>query len=228
MDQDVIYEDNHLLVVNKPVNMPVQADKSQDPDLLTAAKHYIKKKYNKPGAVYLGLVHRLDRPTGGALVFARTSKAASRLSKQLQKNEFDRQYLAILHGHLEHSQGQLHNYLLKDKAKNIVSVVDSKTPQAKEALLDYKLLASDEDYSLVQVRLHTGRSHQIRVQFSNIGHPLYGDQKYGADYNRKGQQLALWAWQLSFKHPTLKDWMTFHSEPFKTEPWTRFAESFNW
>lgn len=222
MKPQVVFEDNHLLVVNKPVNMPVQADASGDLDLLTICKQYIKEEYNKPGNVYLGLVHRLDRPTGGALVFARTSKAASRLAKQLQRHKMDREYMAVVHGHIKQMSGKLGNYLIKDHQKNIVSVVDKKTKGAKKAILTYEVIGYAEEFTLVNVRLHTGRSHQIRVQFSHLGHPLYGDQKYGAKINKPGQQLALWGSKLAFKHPTLKDLMTFHSEPPLTYPWSLF------
>lgn len=222
MSLKVIYEDNHLLVVSKPVNMPVQADASKDLDLLTQSKAYIKEAYHKPGDVYLGLVHRLDRPTGGALVFARTSKAASRLSKELRNNHFERGYLAVIHGHLENEHGTLKNYLYKDKQKNIVSVMPEQTPQAKYAQLDYQVVAETDAFSLVRVQLKTGRSHQIRVQFSHLGHPLYGDQKYGQNINQPGQQLALWDNHLAFHHPTLKKRMAFNTNPPATYPWTLF------
>lgn len=159
MDIDVLYEDNHLLMVEKPINVPVQADNSRDEDLLTILKKYIKNKYNKPGAVYLGLVHRLDRPVGGAMVFAKTSKTASRLANELRKQKIYRTYLAIIHGQPLQQTGKLTDYLWKDRTKNIVYVSTPKNKQAKQAILDYQLLRTVNNKSLVKVKLHTGRSH---------------------------------------------------------------------
>lgn len=217
-----LYEDNHLLVVDKPVNMPVQEDASGDPDLLNELKEYIRVTYNKPGKVYLGLVHRLDRPTGGVMVFAKTSKAASRLSDTIRKNEMGRHYYAVLRGtHLE-EVGTFKDYLYKDKKQNQVFIVPENTPGSKEAILHYQVIEKLDDLSLVRVRLETGRSHQIRVQFSSRGLPLWGDQKYGSQVNKKGQQLALYACALSFPHVTKKDLRTYESNPPRTEPWKQF------
>ena len=210
---NVLYEDNHLLMVEKPINIPVQADDSKDEDLLSMLKDYIKEKYNKPGKVYLGLVHRLDRPVGGAMVFAKTSKAASRLSNELRKQNFDRTYLAVVHGTPAKKQGELKDYLWKDRNKNIVYVVDSRKKEAKQAILDYKMIRNAEKKSLVEVQLRTGRSHQIRVQFANQNLPLYGDQKYGQYINKPGQQIALWASHLSVKHPTKNEIISVESIP---------------
>ena len=157
---NIIYEDNHLLVVEKPVNIPVQSDDSKDDDLLTILKAYIKEKYNKPNNVYLGLVHRLDRPVGGIMVFAKTSKAAARLSKQIQQHEFKKTYLAICCSNKLKKQDTLTNYLLKDHKTNMVK----EDKKGKIAILDYELLAVKNDLSLVKINLKTGRSHQIRVQ----------------------------------------------------------------
>lgn len=219
---DVIYEDNHLLVVKKPVNMPVQKDSSNDEDLLTVLKKYIKEKYNKPGNVYLGLVHRLDRPVGGVMVFARTSKAASRLSDAIRKREFNKTYLAVVHGILKDKKGKMEHYLLKDTNTNIVSAVNKDTGGAKYACLEYGVLNERENFSLVKINLHTGRPHQIRVQFSNEGHSLFGDQKYGRDVNSPGQQIALWSCEISFIHPTTKENVKFKCNPPDEEPWNWF------
>jgi 23S rRNA pseudouridine1911/1915/1917 synthase len=218
----VIYEDNHLLVVLKPVNIPTQEDETGDIDMLTLLKGYIKEKYNKQGEVYLGLVHRLDRPTGGVMVFARTSKAASRLSEQIRNREFKKSYLAVIHGIPDITEGKLEHYLLKDTATNTVSVVNKSTQGAKEAILQYKVLSSLTGYSLVRINLHTGRSHQIRVQFADIGHPLFGDQKYGASLSKPGQQIALWSTSITCMHPTKNEEMTFKCNLPETEPWIRF------
>lgn len=219
----VLYEDNHLLVVEKPVNVPTQADRSKDLDLLSMAKSYIKEKYQKPGNVFLALVHRLDRPVGGCLVFAKTSKAASRLSNELRLNRFDRVYYAVVHGHLEKSSGQLLDYLYKDREKNISYVVDKNHDQAKKAILHYKVLDQSDHLSLVKVELETGRSHQIRFQLAHLGHPLYGDQKYGQAYNKPGQQIALWAYLLGFKHPTKDEKIQVTSLPEDQYPWNLFT-----
>lgn len=221
MEPRVIYEDNHLLVVEKPVNMPTQADSSGDRDLLTRMKDYLKKKYEKPGNVYLGLVHRLDRPVGGVLVLAKTSKAAGRLSEQVREDRFRKIYLAVVHGSLREGR-QLTHYLLKNTVKNQVSVVPEGTAGAKKAVLEYEPLETMGNLSLVKIRLHTGRSHQIRVQMAAIGHPLYGDQKYGKQVNRSGQQLALWAVEVGFIHPVSREPVSFRSLPPKDFPWTEF------
>lgn len=215
----VIYEDNHLLVIEKPVNIPVQEDESRDADVLTLLKQYIKERYNKPGNVYLGLVHRLDRPVGGVMVFAKTSKAASRLSDSMRREKWERKYLAVVHGNPSQRKAVLKHYLWKDRKQNKVHSVSKNHPEGKEASLDYELLESGQGNSLLRVRLHTGRSHQIRVQLATIGHPLYGDQKYGEKVNKKGQQIALWAHTLEFEHPTTKERLRFESNPPNCAPW---------
>ena len=223
----VLYEDNHVIVVDKPNNLPVQADSSGDVDLLSMVKEYVKEKYNKPGMAYIGLVHRLDRPAGGLVVLARTSKAAARLSAQVRSRELGRQYLLVVRGEPKMRSGEIKNYLLKDTAANMVRIVPAATEGAKEAILNYRLLQtvhhpSEGKLSLIGASLQTGRSHQIRVQMAGLGCPLYGDQKYGPDLNKKGQQLALHAAKLTFIHPTLKDKRTFISYPPQKAPWTYF------
>lgn len=226
---NIIYEDNHLLVVEKPVNMLTQGDQTGDADLLTYLKDDIKVRYNKPGNVYLGLVHRLDRPVGGAMVFAKTSKAASRLSDQIRTREFDKAYMAVIHGVPERLSDTLVHYLVKDERTNTVRVVPEpkgtgkdQAADAKKAILEYQVKDTREGYSLVSIKLHTGRPHQIRVQFSAIGHPLYGDQKYGASVNKPGMQLALWSVEVGFTHPVLKEHVSFHSTPPSVYPWNLF------
>lgn len=218
----IIYEDNHLLVVQKPVNVISQADDTNDPDMLTLLKEDLKQRYNKPGQVYLGLVHRLDRPVGGVMVFAKTSKAASRLSDQIRRREFKKVYLAVLHGVPDNKSGMLKHYLLKDAATNTVYPVPMGREGAKEAILEYTVLDCQDGLSLVKVNLHTGRPHQIRVQFAATGHPLYGDQKYGAQKNKPGQQIALWSTEITCKHPTRDEEMRFESEPPQEFPWNIF------
>ena len=213
---NVIYEDNHLLVVEKPVNIPVQGDSSNDEDLLTMLKQYLKEKYDKPGEVYLGLVHRLDRPVGGIMVFARTSKAASRLSKIIAERTFSKTYLAVVEGHDIRKSDTLIDYLIKDSKTNTVSVTDE--AHGRKAVLDYELLNSKDDLNLVKVNLHTGRSHQIRVQFASRNMPLWGDQRYNPKVV-KHQQIALWSYEISFPHPTTKEVLTFRCEPPRKYPW---------
>lgn len=219
---EVIFEDNHLLVVKKPVNIPTQKDDTNDSDMLTLLKEDIKKRYNKPGNVYVGLIHRLDRPVGGVMVFAKTSKAASRLSDQVRTRQFKKVYLAVVHGILDKEEGRLENYLLKDSRTNIVSVVEKETEGGKQAILEYKVLAVHNGFSLIKVNLHTGRPHQIRVQLSNTGHPLYGDQKYGQGLNKPGQQIALWSNKITIVHPVLKEEINFTCPPPLEEPWDWF------
>jgi len=199
---NIIYEDNHLLIVEKPINIPVQEDITKDKDLLTILKEYLKEKYNKKGNIYLGLVHRLDRPVGGIMVFAKTSKAASRLSEQIKKHTFKKTYLAVVQGKAN-KEDTLIDKLLKDHKNNIVKVSE----KGKQAELSYNLLDYKDGLSLVKVNLKTGRSHQIRVQFSYHGFPLYGDQKYNKD--TKKDQIALFASKIEFIHPTTKEKISF-------------------
>ena len=205
---NIIYEDNHLLVVDKPINIPMQEDDSKDDDLLSLCKKYIKEKYNKPGNVYLGLVHRLDRPVSGVCVFARTSKAASRLTKQVQDHTFKKQYLAIVEDNGLKDSGHFEDYLLKDSKTNTVKV----DPKGKLAILDYTVISRKDNLALVKVDLKTGRSHQIRVQFSSRNHPLWGDQRYNKNAI-VGQQIALHSHSLSFNHPITNELLTFTSNP---------------
>lgn len=209
----VIYEDNQIIVVEKQPNIPSQADKTGDMDMLTMVKNYIKEKYNKPGEVYIGLVHRLDRPVGGVMVFARTSKSASRLSEQVRNKTLKKTYIATVEGKVETEKGILEDYLYKDERHNMSKVVNKDKKNAKLAKLDYEVLSYDEkrDLTKVKINLHTGRHHQIRVQFANFGHSLYGDQKYGV--RGKCKQIRLWAYKLELEHPTKKEMMVFESEP---------------
>lgn len=207
----VLYEDNHLLVVEKPANVPVQADASGDEDLLTACKGYIKEKYQKPGEVYLGLVHRLDRPVGGVMVFARTSKAAARLTEQFSAHRTEKRYAAVVEGYAP-AEGKLTDFLWKDERTNTTSVVKEGTAGAKLAKLSYRTLARTKGLSLLDVSLQTGRPHQIRVQLSHSGLPILGDQRYNPAA-QAGQQIRLWAYALTITHPTLKEPMTFYALP---------------
>lgn len=215
---NIIYEDNHLLVVEKPVNIPVQKDDSNDLDFLTMLKDFIKKRDNKPFNVYLGLVHRLDRPVGGIMVFAKTSKCASRLSEQVRNRTFKKTYYAVVEGKLD-SSGTFKDRLLKDEKTNIVKVDD----KGKEAILNYEVIDYKDNLSLVSINLETGRSHQIRVQFSSRNHPLYGDQKYNKG-SKVGEQISLFSKKITFNHPITKETLTFSLELPNRKPWNLFKK----
>jgi len=176
----ILYEDNHIVVVVKPRNIPSQADKTGDLDLLSLIREYIRLKYDKPGNVYVGLVHRLDRPTGGAMVFAKTDKAAARLCEQIRNGEIQKKYFAITVGTPREKQGRIQSYLVKDERNNMVKAYPAAVANGKLAVLDYKVLDTGEGLSLVDINLLTGRSHQARVQLAGLGTPIYGDHKYGA------------------------------------------------
>lgn len=215
----VLYEDNHIIVVEKAPNIPSQGDKTNDVDMLTIIKHYLKIKYNKPGKVYLGLIHRLDRPVGGVMVFAKTSKAAARLSEQVRNKVFKKQYLVIVDGKMEKEHDVIKDYLLKNERNNMSKVVEDKTKNAKLAILEYDVIKYDEELnlSILKVNLHTGRHHQIRVQMASRGHSIYADQKYGT--RGRGKQICLWAYSLTIQHPITKEYMTFEDIPGKTGSW---------
>jgi 23S rRNA pseudouridine1911/1915/1917 synthase len=202
---DIVYEDNHLLVCVKPFNVPSQADQSGDPDMLTLLKAYIKENKQKPGNVFLGLVHRLDRPAGGLMVFAKTSKAASRLFEQMQSDEFEKRYLIRTLCVPEQRVGEWTDYLKKEQG-NRVRIAQQDDDDAKFSKLRYKVKKEDKDgTALIEVNLITGRSHQIRVQFASRGCPVVGDARYG----KGGTQLRLWSAHLGFLHPTKGDRMAF-------------------
>lgn len=222
MKPEIIFEDNHLLVAVKPPNMLSQGDRTGDVDILTILKKDLAKRYSKPGNVYLGLVHRLDRPVGGIMVFAKTSKAAARLSNQVRERTIHKKYLAVVHGK-PLSTAHLRHYLLKDPGANRVKVVTENVKGAREALLDYECLETVQGYSLLKINLITGRAHQVRVQLSASGYPLFGDQRYGARVSSPGQQIALYGYELSFIHPTLKESLVFRHNPGDGYPWNLFS-----
>lgn len=215
----VLYEDNHIIVVEKMPNVPSQADKTGDEDMLTIIKSYLKEKYNKPGNVYLGLVHRLDRPVGGVMVFAKTSKAASRLSEEIRNKTFKKTYLAIVNGKMESESGEYVDYLWKDEKQNTSYVVKEGKKNSKLAKLNYEVIAYNEreNVSLVKINLQTGRHHQIRVQFSSRMHALYGDSKYHG--RGAGSGICLWAYKIKFVHPVKKEEMEFEDFPPKEGMW---------
>lgn len=214
---NILYETNHLLVVEKPSNIPVCEDETKDLDLLNILKSYLKEKYHKPGNVYLGLIHRLDRPVSGVMVFAKTSKCASRLSKQLNDGSFQKEYYAVVTGNIK-NKDIFEDYLSKDEKLNI-STVTTKN-KGKYSKLEYELIKKIDNYNLVKIKLYTGRSHQIRVQFSSRGYPLVGDMKYG-DKKIKCD-IALFAYKLSFLDPITKERLEFKLDIPNTYPFNIF------
>lgn len=217
----ILFEDNHLIVARKEPNLLVQGDSTGDMDMLSLLKAYIKEKYAKPGEAYLGLVHRMDRPVGGLLCFARTSKAAARLSGQIADGTLKREYVAVAEGRAKESD-TLRDILLKDEAANMVRVVPSYLKQGKEAVLSYRSAGLREEQSLVAIKLETGRAHQIRVQLAHAGLPLWGDNRYGK--GRPGQQIALWGMRLSLLHPITGRQMVFVAPPDDRGIWTEWRK----
>ena len=209
---DILYEDNHIIVVYKEKGILSQADGSDKPDMLTIIKEYIKVKYNKPGNVYLGLVHRLDINTSGVMVFAKTSKAASRLSLDIKNNKLHKRYYCVVEGNIN-SDGKLIDYLSKDESIKKAYVDNN----GKEAILEYKVIKNykidNNEVTLLEINLITGRFHQIRCQLSNSGHPLYGDKKYGSKYSIDYLEFPLEAYHLEFSHPTTKETLVFEKSP---------------
>lgn len=220
MKPTVLYEDNHLLVLEKPCNMPVQADASGDLDLLSWGKAYIKEKYQKAGDVYLGLVQRLDRPVGGVLVFARTSKAARRLNEDMKNKKWIKKYRAVVLGDVP-LEMILEDYLIKDEKTRTSSVASETNTLAKLARLSFNCLQQDQGLSLLDIELETGRHHQIRVQLSSRGWPIWGDARYNKT-SKPGQQIALWAYQLTILHPTKRTELQWTSAIPETKPWITF------
>ncbi len=216
---NILYEDNHIIVVEKRPNILSQSDITKDMDLLTMVKSYIKEKYNKPGNVYLGLVHRLDRPVGGLMVFAKTSKAAKRLSEQIKNKEFSKYYLAIIDNNIKEDNG-----VFKDKLKKLDNGNTIVSDDGKESILEYNVLDRKDNKTLVKINLLTGRHHQIRVQFSSRGYPLVGDQRYN---KQDKKQICLYAYKICFNHPTTKKRLEFSKLPDKKGSWTLFTMSKN-
>ncbi len=213
----VLYEDNHLIAVYKPAGVLVQGDKSGDISMIEEVKMYIKKKYDKPGNVFLGLVHRLDRNVDGIVLFAKTSKGASRISEQFRNHSVKKEYHAWVHGIVKAENSVLVNFLKHDENKNYAEVFDTEISGADRAELSYELIKTEGEFSLLKIILKTGRHHQIRAQFSHIGHPIVGDSKYGSDIKLAEQKIALTATSLSFETATTKEQKVITLEiPLKT------------
>lgn len=201
----ILYEDNHIVIVNKEPGEIVQGDKTGDTPLSELLKQYIKEKYNKPGNVFCGVVHRIDRPVGGVVIFAKTSKALERLNKMLREGEIHKTYWALVEGIPQNSEGILKNYLKSDGRINKSFISSASDVDAKESILKYKTIANGERYSLLEINLLTGRKHQIRAQLSAIGHPIKGDLKYGAKRSNPDGSISLLARSISFIHPVSKE-----------------------
>jgi len=202
---EIIYEDNHIIVVNKKPGEIVQGDKTGDTPLSDIVKQYLKEKYNKPGNVFCGVVHRIDRPVGGLVVFAKTSKALSRLNDMLRKGEIHKTYWALVEGHPERGEDTLDNYLVSDGRINKTFIAREGDRDAKHAVLKYTTVANGDRYTLLEINLLTGRKHQIRAQLSSIGHPIKGDLKYGARRSNPDGGISLLARHIEFIHPVSKD-----------------------
>jgi len=218
----ILFEDNHLLVVNKLPSEIVQGDKTGDEPLPERIKSFLKDKYQKPGNVFCGVVHRLDRPTSGVVVFAKTSKALERLNAQFREKETNKTYWAIVENKPKEPKGSLRDYLKKNETQNKSYVVNENSPGAKLALLNYELLASSANYHLLEVTIETGRHHQIRAQLSKIGCIIKGDLKYGAKRANKDASIGLHARSLRFLHPTTKEEITIVANPPADAVWDFF------
>ena len=224
---EVLYEDNHVIVVNKKPSDIVQGDKTGDITLPDLIKEYLKEKYDKPGNVFCGVVHRLDRPTSGVVVFAKTSKALSRLNEQFREKETNKIYWAVVENKPQKNTSRLENYLRKNEKQNKSYVVKDEAKDAKKAILNYKLLCSSDKYHLLEVTLETGRHHQIRTQLANIGCIIKGDLKYGAKRSNQDNSIHLHARQLTFTHPTTKELITVVAPVTKDALWQWFQEKIN-
>lgn len=210
---DVVYEDNHIIIVNKSVGEIVQGDKTGDKPLSEIIKQYLKEKYNKPGNVFCGVVHRIDRPVAGLVIFAKTSKALERLNKMLRDGEIHKTYWALVEGKPEKPEDTIENYLISDGRINKTFISSPANPEAKKSILSYKTIANGERYTLLEVNLMTGRKHQIRAQLSAIGNPIKGDLKYGARRSNRDGGISLQAHKIEFIHPVSKNPISIEIPP---------------
>ncbi|MGI9541735.1 MAG: RluA family pseudouridine synthase [Cyclobacteriaceae bacterium] len=215
MNLPVIYEDNHLLVINKPAGLLVQGDQTGDVPLVELGKQYLKEKYQKPGAVFLGVVHRLDRPVSGIVLMARTSKALGRMNQLFSNHEIEKVYLALVGQRPQLEEGELVQWLKKDHKKNKTKAFKKEIPGSKKAILSYKLLKGDSKPYWLEIYPKTGRPHQIRVQLASLGCPIVGDLKYGYPTPNKDKSICLHASKLTFVHPVKKETIVLQaSSPF--------------
>jgi 23S rRNA pseudouridine1911/1915/1917 synthase len=222
---DIIFEDKHLVVINKKASDIVQGDKTGDVTLPDKIKNYLKEKFQKPGNVFCGVVHRLDRPTSGVVVFARTSKALERLNKQFREKETNKIYWAIVENKPDKSDGTLVHFLKKNEKQNKSYASLSETPGSKKAILHYQVISSSDRYWLLEVTLKTGRHHQIRCQMAAIGCVIKGDVKYGAKRPNEDGSICLHARSLELTHPTTRESMSFEAEVPKDKLWQYFSKT---
>ncbi|MCB9194721.1 MAG: RluA family pseudouridine synthase [Flavobacteriales bacterium] len=215
---EVLYEDNHLIAVCKKASDIVQGDKTEDKPLVEEVKEYVKQKYNKPGEVFLGVIHRLDRPVGGVVIFARTSKALVRMNAMFQDKTVQKTYWAIVEQSLPEEEGTLIHYLKKNQEKNKSRAYDEPVKESKISELDYRLLGRTKNYHFVEVKPKTGRHHQIRVQLSHIGCPIKGDVKYGGKRTNRDGSINLFGRSITFFHPVTKEEITIVANPPKEDP----------
>ena len=223
----VLYEDNHIIAVNKYIGELVQGDRTGDPTLDSSVKEYIKKKYNKPGDVFLGVVHRLDRPVSGVVIFARTSKALTRLNKSFQEHEIIKTYWAVVRHRPPMEEGELVNYLTRNAEKNKTYIAQKARKGAKEAKLSYRLMGVTNNFYLLEIDLHTGRHHQIRSQLAHINCPIKGDLKYGFARSNKDGGIHLHARKLQFVHPVTKEKISITASPPQDNLWQEFIDQVN-
>lgn len=210
---EIVYEDNHILVVNKEAGEIVQGDKTGDKPMVESLKEYLKTKYNKPGNVFCGVVHRIDRPVSGLLIFAKTSKALSRLNEMIKTGEIKKTYRALIEGHPEVESGKLEGFLTSVEKQNKSYISPVEKPGSKYSALEYRTIKKGDRYSLIEINLLTGRKHQIRTQLSNYGHPIKGDLKYGAKRSNPGGGISLQSAKLEFIHPVSKKHLEFQAPP---------------
>lgn len=221
----VIYEDNHLIAVNKPAGILVHGDETGDISMDKIVKNYIKHRYNKAGDVFLGVTHRIDRPVSGVVIFARTSKALSRMNKMFQNNEIKKKYLALVNHRPPDLEGTLTHYMIKDNKRNISKGYDNEKKRAKKAVLNYKLISELSRYTMLEIFPQSGRSHQIRVQLSKVGCSIIGDVKYGYNKVIHDKSICLHCQEMSFMHPTKKELTTISADLPKNDFWDLFTEA---
>ena len=225
LQNKILYFDNHIVIAFKEAGVLSQGDRTGDSSILDYVKDFVKKEFQKKGDVFLGSVHRLDRPAMGIMLFAKTSKALSRLNEQFRKREIIKEYLAIISGKPEKKRDTLIHYLIKDSYTNRVKAYRNEKSSGKKAMLEYDTVSSRGDHSLLRIKLHTGRAHQIRVQLASIGHPIVGDLKYGSEYKTDGRSICLLSHKLTFVHPVKKEEMSFSARiPREKKYWDLFVD----
>jgi 23S rRNA pseudouridine1911/1915/1917 synthase len=224
---EVLYEDNHIIAVNKRPSQIVQEDKTGDKPLIEFVKDYIKTKYNKPGEVFLGVVHRIDRPVSGIVIFARTSKAQARLNEMLKARDIRKKYLAIVKNRPPKDSDNLRNYILRNTKQNKSYIYEKEVKDSQLAELNYKLIGSSDNYHLIEIELITGRHHQIRAQLAAIGCPIKGDLKYGAPRSNEDASICLHSYIMEFIHPIKKEQLIITAPPPQNALWKFFIKYLN-